>query len=221
LKKYIIHILGIAILTLGIAGIITVELGAAPIDAFNVFMHNLITKNITEPKITLGMVAITTGVLIVILNFIMKPDKEIFISVIFLFFIGLFIDLWKLGFSLIPNEILFHIVIRIIISFLSLNFIAIGTAISITTGVPAGPYEKLLIVINRKITNINLAKTAIEAFFFVLALITGLIANMLFKQVNIMTFLIIILSGPLTSFYVSKIRNNKKEVNELELKQND
>lgn len=217
MKKYIIHIIGIGILTLGIAGIITVELGASPVDAFNVFMYNLINSDITNPKITLGTVSITTGVLIALHNFIKKPEKEVIVSLTFLLFIGFFIDTWKYMFGLIPHEIIFNMFIRILVSILSLNFLAIGTATSITSGVPAGPYEKLLLIVNEKFNNVNLSKTIIEGFFFVLALITGLIANMLFKQVNIMTIIIIVLTGPLTSIYVNIIKNIKKDVNEHEI----
>jgi uncharacterized membrane protein YczE len=206
IKKYVYHLLGFITIALGIVGVIVSKLGAAPIDAFNYFLY-LITP------LSLGTVAIITGLVISLISYLIERKKDMLISVIFLFVVGIFIDLWKYLFEFIPNEMSVSFYFRIPLALISIFIISFGVAMTITTGLPSSPFERLLMIINKKIKNLKLSKILIETTFFVFAVILGLITKKLFEQVHIYTIVLVICLGPLIEYFVNILNNRKEKLN--------
>lgn len=198
-KKTIFQIIGIILIALGVALIITSELGAFPLDAINVFINEL-----SHNKISIGTVAIIQGFLFTLLAFVFLRKKLFLIGAILSILSGSFIDIWKIILAYFPNELGF----RILYSIIGLNVLAIGTVFTIITGFPPLPVEQLLLSINKKINNLGKSKVLLESIFLVFAIIIGLFVDNPFTQLNILTPICVLTLGPLVNLYkkpISKI----------------
>ncbi len=204
IKRYLIHALGFILISFGIVGIISAQLGATPIDSFNYFVAFL-------TPLSLGTVVIITGLSVSLLAYVFNREKEMIISASFIFLVGILIDIWMYLFGLIPLEIMDQMVFRIPLATSSLIIVAYGVAITITTGLPSSPYEKLMLVIDKKINSLTYSKMIIEGVFLLTAIILGLITNLLFEQVNIFTFVMFLSIGAIIDFFTKIIKKQKKE----------
>jgi uncharacterized membrane protein YczE len=200
----VIHISGFIMVSLGVVGIIYAGLGASPIDAFNYFMF-VITP------LSLGTMAVLTGLVVALIGFIFDRKKDILLSISFLFLVGVFIDFWKYLFDLLPSSLFDNLMIQIPLSLSSLIVIAIGTAMTITTGLSVSPYERLMNVIDRKIHSIRYSKMIIEGTFFLIAILLGILTKLIWTQVNIMTVMMVLFNGPLVQYFQQKILNQKRK----------
>lgn len=204
-KKVVLHTLGFIIIALGIANIITSKLGASPIDAFNYFLHK-ITLEISA-NITLGMVIIGTGLVVTFLTYLLNKKKNMIISAVFLLVVGVFVDMWMLVFNVIPDSFFSIMLIRILLATFGMLLCAFGVSITILTGLPASPYERLMLVINDKIHSISISKIIIEGSFLIFAVILGLITKSLFEQVHVFTLVMTFMMGILVSMFTHLIKN--------------
>lgn len=213
-KKGVLHILGFIVIALGIANILTSELGASPIDAFNYFLYNIVVTIIPQVKIgsmviftvTIGSVIIFTGLVVTLLAYIFNKDKNMRVSAVFLIVVGVFVDMWLFLLGFLPDAITSLIVIRILMASVGMLLCAFGVAITILTGFPASPYERLMLVIHKRIHNLSLSKIIVEGSFFVLAVILGLLTHRLFEQVHIFTVIMTFMMGILVSMFTHIIQ---------------
>ncbi|MFH0767103.1 MAG: hypothetical protein V1920_03310, partial [Bacillota bacterium] len=173
LKRYLIHITGFIIISFGLICVIFSKLGATPVDAFNYFVYTL-------TPLSLGTIVIITGLFVALLAFVLHPTKDMIISILFLFMVGLLIDGWKFLFEMLPSSFFDNLMIRISLASIGLVLIAFGVAITITTGLASSPYEKLMMELNKKIHSIQYSKMIIEGTFFTLAVIMGIYTDQLF-----------------------------------------
>jgi uncharacterized membrane protein YczE len=203
-KKIILHTLGFIIIALGISNILTSKLGASPIDAFNYFLHKIVITFI--PSLTLGTIIIFTGLAVTLLAFIFNKNKNMIISAIFLFVVGIFVDMWMFILGYIPDQIVTLMVIRILLAVSGMLLCSFGVAITILTGLPASPYERMMLVIHEKINNLAIAKIIVEGSFFLIAITLGLLTHRLFEQVNIFTIVMTFSIGPLVLLFSNMIK---------------
>lgn len=203
-KKIILHTLGFIVIALGISTIITSKLGASPIDAFNYFLHKIIVDFI--PSLTLGTIIIFTGLAVTLLAFIFNKNKNMLISAIFLFVVGIFVDMWMFLLGYIPDEILNLMVFRLILAISGMLFCSFGVAVTILTGLPASPYERLMLVIHERINNLAISKIIVEGSFFLIAIALGLLTQSLFEQVNVFTIVMTFSIGPLVLLFSNIIK---------------
>jgi uncharacterized membrane protein YczE len=203
-KKIILHTLGFIIIALGISNILTSKLGASPVDAFNYFLHKIISSFI--PSLTLGTIIIFTGLLVTLLAFIFNKNNNMIISAMFLFVVGIFVDMWMFLFGYVPNQVLSLIVIRIFLAVSGMLLCSFGVAITILTGLPASPYERLMLVIHEKINNLAVSKVIVEGSFFLLAVSLGLLTQSLLEQVNVFTIVMTFSIGPLVLLFSNMIK---------------
>jgi uncharacterized membrane protein YczE len=125
----------------------------------------------------------------------------------------MFIDIWKYLFELLPEALFTNLWIQISLSLISLFIIAFGTALTITTGLSVSPYERLMMVIDKKIHSIRYSKMIVEGTFFLLAITLGIMTKLIWTQVNIMTLMMVLFNGPLVQYFQQKILIKKgKEV---------
>ena len=207
-KKVMVHIFGFFLVAFGVVGVIYAGRGAAPVDAFNYFIWTL-------TPLSLGTIAVMTGLSVALLAYVFDQNKNMILSILFLFSIGIFIDLWKLGYDLLPLGTFDSDWFSYPFALFCIVVIAIGTSITITTGLPSSPFERLMMVLDRKVHSIKYSKMIIEVTFFMLAIILGLLTNLLFEQVNVVTILLTLLNGPLVGLFTGIImkEKNKKGVN--------
>lgn len=203
-KKIVLHTLGFIIIALGISSILTSKLGASPIDAFNYFLHKIIVEFI--PLLTLGTIIIFTGLVVTLLAFIFNKNKDMLISAIFLFVVGVFVDMWMLVLGFVPEAIVSNLVFRIVLATSGMLMCSFGVAITILTGLPASPYERMMLVIHTKIKSLALSKIMVEGSFFILAILLGIITASLFEQVNVFTVIMTFSIGPLISMFSQIIK---------------
>ncbi|MDO9629566.1 MAG: hypothetical protein Q7I99_06670 [Acholeplasmataceae bacterium] len=202
-KKVFYHVIGFVLVAFGIVGIIFSRLGASPIDAFNYFLYTL-------TPLSLGTVAVLLGLTVSLVCFLIEKKKDMIYSVIFLFIIGILIDSWKFLFEFIPADVLISFYFRIPLAIFSLFVVCFGVAITMTTGLPSLPFERLLYIINKKVKSIKWTKIMIEGTFFIFAVILGTITNQLFEQVHVFTVVLVMFTGPLISMFIDII--NKKRI---------
>jgi uncharacterized protein len=207
-KKYMVHIFGFFLVAFGVVGVIYAGRGAAPVDAFNYFVWTL-------TPLSLGTIAVITGLTVALIAFMFDQNKSMILSILFLFSIGIFIDGWKLVYELLPLGTFDSDFVSYPFALFCIVIIAVGTSITITTGLPSSPFERLMLVLDRKVHSIQYSKMIIEGMFFLLAIILGLITNLLFEQVNVVTILLTLLNGPLVGLFSGIImkEKNKKGVN--------
>jgi uncharacterized membrane protein YczE len=203
-NKIILHTLGFIVIALGISNILTSKLGASPVDAFNYFFHKIVSNFL--PAITLGTIIIITGLLVTLLAFVFNKNKNMMISAIFLFVVGIFVDMWMLLLGYIPDQILSLMIIRILLAISGMLLCSFGVAVTILTGLPPSPYERLMLVIHEKINNLAIAKIMVEGSFFLIAVILGLLTQSLFEQVNIFTIVMTFSIGPLVLLFSNMIK---------------
>lgn len=193
------HIFGFFIVALGIVGIINAQLGASPIDAFNWFIY-MVTP------LSLGTITVLTGLTVSLIAFVFgKKTWDMLISIGLLFSIGIFIDLWKFIFELMPEFWFDSLIIRIPMASLSIVIIAIGTSLTITSGLAMSPFERLMMILSKKVGSPGVAKMVIEGTFLIFAIIIGYMTSRLFEQIHIFSVLMVLFNGPLVGLFVKKI----------------
>ena len=207
------HTIGFIIIALGISSILNSNLGASPIDAFNYFLQKIVVEYL--PWATIGRVIIFTGLMVTLLTFLLNLEKNMIISAVFLFVVGIFVDTWNLAFDLIPSDISSVLVIRILMASLGMLLCAFGVSMTILTGLPASPYERLMLVIYKKIKVLSLSKIIVEGSFFVIAVILGLLTKSLFEQVHVFTVVMTFMMGILVGIFTNILKkiNKKGELN--------
>lgn len=203
------HTMGFIIIALGISSILNSNLGASPIDAFNYFLQKIIVTYL--PWATIGRVIIFTGLVVTVLTFLLNLELNMIISAVFLFVVGNFVDAWNLVFDLIPTQTTAILSIRILMASGGMLLCAFGVSITILTGLPASPYERLMLVIYKKIKVLSLSKIIVEGSFFIIAIILGLITKSLFEQVHVFTVVMTFMMGILVGMFTNILKNiNKK-----------
>lgn len=206
--KYFKHTLGFVLVALGIVGIIHAKLGASPLDAFNVFLYTLLNEH--QVPVTLGTVIFVIGTIVTLFTFLLTKDKSLVISFVFLLFLSVIVDGWNYLFAFIPESIISHIAFRIADAAIAYAILCFGVALTLSTGLPASPYEKLMLHIDKSINNISISKIFIDGTFFIAAIILGWITGHLFEQVFIMTIIIAFFTGIVVKYFLMIIQKKKK-----------
>ena len=196
--KVITHLSGFMIVALGIVGIITVRLGAAPLDAYNYFVYVLMPEGIS-----LGMVNIMTGLIVTGIVWMIERKKSLIISLLFLLSIGVFIDMWKALVDLVDPAVFEPLPVRLVVAASSLLLIGIGASLTLVSGLPPSPFEVLMLIINRRVKSMMTSKIMIEGTFFILALILGIVSGRLSEQVNLFTLVLVFAIGPMIQMFVT------------------
>lgn len=206
ITRLLIHIAGFAIIAFGIVGIIVSKVGATPIDAFNYFVYVL-----TPDVITLGTVTIATGLIVSLIVYLIDRDPSILASIAFLFVVGIFVDVWKVAYELLPATWFVSLWMRIPWALLCLVIVSFGAALTLSSGLPPSPFECLMLIIDRKVKNMQRSKMMIEGTFFMLAILFGLISQRLFEQVNVYTLVLVLTIGRMIAYFVRHIDHYKEK----------
>jgi uncharacterized membrane protein YczE len=201
------HIIGFIILSLGIVLVIAAELGAGSMDAFNYYTNALLANHLSW--ITLGRVAILNGVFVIFLSFILSGDKKVFISFIWIFITGTFIDFWTLIVGYIPDAFYATLVMKLIFAISGVSIIGFGVALTLDSGYPPSPFEYLLIILDKKIKNIAITKIFIDVTYLVLAIVLGYFYGDIFEQIGLFTIILTLFTGVLVKHFSNQIDKYK------------
>lgn len=143
MKKYLSTLgklfLGLFLFAFGIVCTINANLGLSPWDV----LHQGISR---LTGITMGQASIATGMLIIVLDWVLGEKVGIG-TICNMLFIGIFMDLLMLN-NLVPT---FHnMIARMIMMFIGMFIIGIGSYFYISAGIGSGPRDGLMIALTKR-----------------------------------------------------------------------
>ena len=124
-KRYLLFLIGIIILTLGVALTIKADFGVGPWDAVNVALNRIY-------GLSIGTFAIIIAVIITIMNGLLREGKFNFYTLITALLLGIFTDFWCyiIGWIIVGNGLL----IRLFCFALGIILLSFGIALYIRLG---------------------------------------------------------------------------------------
>jgi uncharacterized protein len=161
--KYLAYVLGIFILTLGIAFTIQSGLGTSPFDALLVGLS-------MKVGLTVGSWEIIIALLLIGCNSFLKRQRPEFLGLLTAFITGIGIDMWLfLLHQLITPELWYS---KVVYFGIGLFVIGLGTATYLHTNFAPIPVDRLTLIIQDLTgTNIFLSRTFIYLVFLIMAMI--------------------------------------------------
>jgi uncharacterized protein len=161
--KYLVYVLGIFILTLGIAFTIQSGLGTSPFDALLVGLS-------MQVGLTVGSWEIIIALLLIVCNSFLKRQRPEFLGLLTAFITGIGIDMWLfLLHQLITPELWYS---KVVYFGIGLFVIGLGTATYLHTNFAPIPVDRLTLIIQDLTgTNIFLSRTFIYLVFLIMAMI--------------------------------------------------
>nr|WGD61225.1 DUF6198 family protein [Bacillus velezensis] len=162
-KRCLIYIVGLFILSVGVVCMIKSNTGIAPWDALNVALSELI-------GLTIGSWVFIVGGILIFINSLIKmrfPNLAGFIPIVI---IGSFVDLLNLKvLSFLKTD---AVILQWSLFLIGLCILAMGIAIYLRASFPSIPNDELMLAITERTGwGINITKTIGEALAFVLAII--------------------------------------------------
>ncbi len=159
MKQVVKYIIGIALLTLGIAMIIQSQIGASPWDS----VANGLSK---LTPLSMGSWTFLSGVFLVFLVALITKTKPNYLSIVAGLITGVLIDMWL--------AILASISMGIIFGLVGIVVFALGIATYTQTTLPVNPIDNFMMTLVReKELNVSIAKIITDG----LGLIIGLLVH--------------------------------------------
>ncbi|MFJ7977124.1 YczE/YyaS/YitT family protein [Peribacillus sp. JNUCC 23] len=186
-EKYGLFVLGILILTFGIALTIQSDLGTSPFDALLVGLSiNL--------GLTVGSWEIIIAFILICCNSLLIRQRPEVLGLLTAFITGVSIDIWLfLLHNLITPELWFY---KLACFLIGLVVIGLGTAIYLHTNFAPIPIDRLTLVIKELTrTNILFSRTFIYLVFLILAMIFD-------GPIGIGTLLTVCLGGLILNYFM-------------------
>lgn len=188
--KYIFYVIGILLLTLGIAFTIQSDLGTSPFDAVLVGLS-------INVGLTVGSWEVILAVLMIGCNSLLKREKPEVLGLVTAVITGIGIDLWL--FILSNFTILIPLQSQAICFGVGLILIGIGTATYLHTNFAPIPVDRLTLIL-KEITGTNLfvSRTIIYIVFLGIALLLD-------GPIGIGTILTVCLAGVILNLFMPPI----------------
>ncbi len=193
---FVQYVIGIIILTLGIAFTIQSKFGASPYDALLVGLFNTIGLSVGSWEVIVALV-------ILICNAILQKARPEILGLLTAIITGIGIDIWLflIGTFFIPEQWYSELICFLI----GLILIGLGTTIYLRAKFAPMPVDLLMLVIH-DLTKLNLlwSRTIIYFVFLVLAFVFN-------GPVGIGTILTVLLGGTIINFFMTFF--DKREMN--------
>ncbi len=215
-KKYMKlfeHVMGFIVISLGIIFVINAQLGAGAMDAFNYYLAALLSKY--SNFVTLGRIAIVNGTVVMFFTYFLSRDKKVFISFIYLFIVGNFIDMWQWVFNFVPGSIYDSLLERVILASIGVLVVSFGVSMTLLSGHQPSPFESLLVVLDKKINNISITKTLIDGTYLIASFVLGYFYGDIFEQIGLFTIVLTFLTGFFVkhfSNHISRFKSRKEAI---------
>lgn len=192
--KYFQYIIGILILTLGIALTIQPDLGASPYDALLVGLFKTV-------GLTVGSWEIILALIIIFMNAVLKRQRPAFIGLLTAVVTGLEIDFWLflLPHFIVPGQILS----KLVCFAAGMILLGLGTAVYLHIHFAPAPLDHLMLVI-RELTGkgILFSRTLIYLVSFTLAFLFH-------GPIGLGTVLTVFLGGPILNFFMALMQKQR------------
>jgi len=161
--RYVFYVVGILLLTLGVAFTIQSDLGTSPFDALLVGLS-------INVGLTVGSWEIIIALLLMVCNSLLTRQRPEMLGLVTSFITGIGIDLWLfLLHHLITPEALWS---QLVWFGMGLIVIGLGTALYLQTNFAPIPVDRLTLIIKELTrTNIFLSKTLIYLLFLIMAMV--------------------------------------------------
>ncbi len=188
--KYLFFVIGILILTLGIALTIQSDLGTSPFDAVLVGLS-------LKVGLTVGSWEIILAILMIGCNSLLKREKPEMLGLVTAVITGIGIDFWL--FILSNFSTLNSLQSQAICFGVGLILIGIGTATYLHTNFAPIPVDRLTLILKEMTgTNLFVSRTIIYIAFLVIALLLG-------GPIGIGTILTVCLAGVILNLFMPPI----------------
>ncbi|MFE8701473.1 YitT family protein [Cytobacillus sp. FJAT-54145] len=197
--KILFFIVGLLILTNGVALTIKADLGAGSWDALNVGLSNTI-------GFTVGTWVIIVGLILIFVNGYLLKKRPDFLAIITITLVGFLIDFWLLiVYRNLEAEVFGYQLVLLLVGML---MIGIGISIYLQPKFPLIPIDNLMLAIQFRLkVNLMVAKTIGEAIALTLAFIVK-------GPIGLGTIIVTFLIGPIIQFffpYFEKLLNKLLE----------
>lgn len=192
IKKYIIFLFGILVMTSGVSLTVKSEIGAGAYDSINFGLSELLKINVSIA------IWITSFIVVIITSIIRRsfPKLATFVTAIM---IGISTDMWVIIFKIISLNTIFE---KVIAFFTGIVLISTGIAMYIIPKLPANPTDDLMVALTEeKGISIMKAKLLIDTTCI-------LIAFALKGPIGIGTIFATVLIGPLIDIINKRIMNS-------------
>lgn len=189
LKRYVIFLIGIAILTLGVSMTVKSDIGAGAYDSINFALARKFNVSLSITISTTALIAL------IISGFIRRklPRISTFITSILM---GIFTDMWVNVVSYINTDTIF---MQIIVFLIGTLLVCFGIALYLIPKLPPNPVDDLMVTLNEYLGySVGMSKLTIDV-------ICVAIAFLLNGPIGIGTILLTLLVGPIVDIFYNKI----------------
>lgn len=194
--RALIYILGILITGLGVNVLFRSALGAG---AWDTVVYNLraFFDNIVNLNVTLGTVSFIIYAIVLALVMLYNKQLKYLFVLIPIFGISLAIDFWDL--VVIKDFYPQLFLIRLLLFVIGILVLTLGLSLIIVTKYPAMVFDELTLTMMKILKSNQFFKTRIfiELFAIILASIFGFISHIGFGAVNLGSFLLALIIGPM------------------------
>jgi len=197
----LIHLLGIMMIGLGVTVLLRSTLGAG---AWDTVVYNLraFFRNVLSLDVTLGFVSFMIN--ITVLSYIMLYHRKLkFIFVLIpIFGVALAIDFWDI--IVLGDYSPEGVVIKLVFFVSGILILTLGLATVIVTKYPAMVFDELTLIFMKvfSIKSFFVARMFIELTAILIATILGFISNIGFGAVNLGSFILALILGPLIEIHI-------------------
>lgn len=197
--RFAYFVVGLIILTAGVALIIKAGLGASAWDALAVGQSKLF-------NLTVGTFVFINGIILMFLNAFLLKKKPELLAAGTIFIIGLLIDFWLLIVFKVFNPT--DIVLQVLTLVIGILTLGVGIAIYLQAKFPASPMDTLMIAIHKRFKlNLRTSRILSEGFALLMAF--------LFRgAIGVGTIVVTLTLGPVVQYFYQRFekRINKKEI---------
>lgn len=200
MKKYMVYFLGVLIMTFGVAISSFHGLGASPFDTLTFNVSKIL-------ELDLGLVMIICNLIFLLIYFLYKKNKDIYISLIVVFVFSLLVSIFvKL---LTPILVIDELWFRLILFLLGFVFTCVGIAFIEVSSLSKTAYECFNTFVFEKILyklNYAKARVIVDVSLSAIAAILGLIFIHSTGDAGLGTIFYMVFTGPVVQFLMKRIK---------------
>ncbi|WP_100371785.1 YczE/YyaS/YitT family protein [Bacillus sp. FJAT-45037] len=200
-KRGLVYVVGLIILSFGITMTILAGLGAGAWDALNVGL-SMVTP------FTVGNWVIFVGLLLIGLNALLSKSRPEIFSILTIVILGFFIDFWLI--IVFDNVFLTGLILQFIVLAIGIVLMALGIATYLQAKFAVIPIDRFMFVLQGLFgVKLMIAKTIAEVSALILAFVVG-------GPIGLGTILVTFLIGPSIQFFYPKLEKMVYGAEEVE-----
>ena len=185
MKRIIFYLIGLSLIALGSASIVTSQLGAAAWDALVVGLSYTV-------GLTPGNWMIIIGFLLMLINAYLTKEKIDFLAFITTFIIGILVDIWL--FVVFSNVIISNIEVQWLLFLFGFFTTILGAGIYLQAKFAPSPVDNLMLAVHKRFNlSISRARLICEGIALTLSLLVS-------GPISVGTFFIALAIGPCIQF---------------------